>query len=68
MTNDEHVPSWRPLSPPEEAGASDGTLPAYVANALIGLRVRGWWPGALRKGWGSAEPPCSNGGERGPVV
>lgn len=40
MTNDENVPGWRPISPPEEVGARNGALPAYVANGLIGLRVR----------------------------
>ncbi len=54
MTNDEHVPGWRPLSPPEEAGVRDGTLPAHVANGLIGLRVRGWWPAPFGKG---GDPP-----------
>lgn len=31
---------WRPINPPEECGPREGTLPAYVANGLIGLRVR----------------------------
>ena len=32
--------AWRPISPPDESGPRDGALPAYVANGLIGLRVR----------------------------
>lgn len=40
MTYDENVPDWRPISPPKEAGARNGALPAYVSNGLIGLRVR----------------------------
>ena len=32
--------AWRPISPPDEDGPRDGALPAYVANGLIGLRVR----------------------------
>jgi trehalose/maltose hydrolase-like predicted phosphorylase len=28
------------MNPPEERGARDGDLPAYVSNGLIGLRVR----------------------------
>lgn len=30
----------KPLSPPEELGPRNGSLPAYVSNGLIGLRVR----------------------------
>ena len=40
MTTGKSVPDWRPISPPEERGARDGALPAYVANGMIGLRVR----------------------------
>lgn len=32
--------AWRPINPPEEIGSRDGALPAYVANGLVGLRVR----------------------------
>ena len=32
--------AWRPINPPEEKGPRDGALPAYVANGVIGLRVR----------------------------
>ena len=32
--------AWRPINPPDEGGPRDGALPAYVANGLIGLRVR----------------------------
>jgi protein-glucosylgalactosylhydroxylysine glucosidase len=40
MTTGESAPDWRPISPLVEHGARDGALPAYVANGLIGLRVR----------------------------
>lgn len=40
MTTGEPATDWRPISPPVEHGARDGALPAYVANGLIGLRVR----------------------------
>jgi len=40
MTTGSSVPDWRPISPPEEHGARNGALPAYVANGMIGLRVR----------------------------
>ncbi len=33
-------PASLPINPPEEAGPRDGDLPAYIANGLIGLRVR----------------------------
>ena len=29
-----------PLNPPEETGPRDGSLPAYVGNGMVGLRVR----------------------------
>lgn len=32
--------AWRPINPPDEGGPRDGALPAYVANGLVGLRVR----------------------------
>lgn len=31
----------RPISPAEAVGPRDGALPAYVANGLVGLRIRG---------------------------
>jgi trehalose/maltose hydrolase-like predicted phosphorylase len=30
----------RPISPPPVRGAADGQLPAYIANGVLGLRVR----------------------------
>jgi trehalose/maltose hydrolase-like predicted phosphorylase len=32
--------NYKPLNPPREAGALGRALPAYVANGLVGLRVR----------------------------
>ncbi|MFN6980901.1 MAG: hypothetical protein ACK4NU_03145 [Brevundimonas sp.] len=34
------APDWRPINPPEALGPRDGALPAYVANGMIGLRIR----------------------------
>ncbi|MFN3877251.1 MAG: glycoside hydrolase family 65 protein [Brevundimonas sp.] len=31
---------WRPISPAEAVGPRDGALPAYIANGLVGLRIR----------------------------
>lgn len=31
----------RPISPAEAVAPRDGALPAYVANGLVGLRIRG---------------------------
>jgi trehalose/maltose hydrolase-like predicted phosphorylase len=33
-------PRHRPISPPRETGARERSLPAYLANGLVGLRVR----------------------------
>lgn len=40
MARDKSVTNWMPINPPEEKGARNGALPAYVSNGLIGLRVR----------------------------
>jgi hypothetical protein len=37
---DSNEDRWRPLDPPKVAGSPPGALPAYVANGLVGLRVR----------------------------
>ena len=34
------APEHTPISPPRETGARGPALPAYIANGLIGLRVR----------------------------
>ena len=34
------APEHRPISPPPETGARERSLPAYLSNGLVGLRVR----------------------------